>query len=118
MSAHFTRNELNKMPRWTSESRAKQAAHIRIQRPWTRSTGPKTAAGKSRARWNAYKHGCHSAAALRLRGVLRLQSLFVTNCLKHRRFAAPMPFHAPHKQDQCALPEFPKLRKSLQIAYP
>ena len=26
-------------------------------RPWERSTGPRTAEGKARSRWNAWKHG-------------------------------------------------------------
>jgi len=37
------------MPRWTKESRAKQAAIIRQNKPWEKSTGPKTAAGKNRS---------------------------------------------------------------------
>lgn len=42
---------------WTPERRAKQAAAIRRWKPWTRSTGPRTEAGKDRARLNAYKGG-------------------------------------------------------------
>ena len=34
------------MPRWTNESRAKQAALIRTWKPWEQSTGAKTEAGK------------------------------------------------------------------------
>lgn len=33
--------------RWTVESRARQAALIRTWRPWTRSTGPRSAEGKA-----------------------------------------------------------------------
>jgi hypothetical protein len=59
------------MPRWTSEARARQAAIARERKPWTRSTGPKTVAGKALSRWNAHKHGLHSAPAIKLRRLLR-----------------------------------------------
>lgn len=42
---------------WTPERRAKQAILIRASRPWERSTGPRTAAGKERVAKNAYKGG-------------------------------------------------------------
>jgi hypothetical protein len=43
---------------WTAERRTRQAALIRGWRPWRRSTGPKTEAGKARCSMNALKHGC------------------------------------------------------------
>jgi hypothetical protein len=42
---------------WTEERRARQAAAIRRWRPWERSTGPRTAAGKARAARNADRGG-------------------------------------------------------------
>lgn len=42
---------------WSPERRAKHAAAIRRWKPWTKSTGPKTASGKARAAQNATKHG-------------------------------------------------------------
>ena len=45
------------MPRWTSEARLKQAERIRALCPWTKSTGPRTEAGKARAARNAWKGG-------------------------------------------------------------
>jgi hypothetical protein len=42
---------------WTSERRARQAEAIRRWQPWTRSTGPRTEAGKARTRLNAYRGG-------------------------------------------------------------
>ena len=42
---------------WTPERRAKQSAAIRLWRPWERSTGPRTEAGKARVARNAYKGG-------------------------------------------------------------
>ena len=42
---------------WTSERRARQAEAIRGWKPWERSTGPRTEAGKERTRLNSYKGG-------------------------------------------------------------
>ena len=42
---------------WNSERRARQAALIQDWRPWERSTGPKTEAGKERVARNAFKDG-------------------------------------------------------------
>ncbi len=42
---------------WTPERRAKQAAAIRRWKPWQKSTGPKSTAGKQKASQNAYKEG-------------------------------------------------------------
>ncbi len=47
---------------WTAERRAAQAARARASRPWTKSTGPKTAAGKARVACNALKTGVFTAA--------------------------------------------------------
>ncbi|MCC7305630.1 MAG: hypothetical protein IT558_05150, partial [Alphaproteobacteria bacterium] len=41
---------------WTPERRARHAEAIRRWKPWEKSTGPKTARGKARVRWNAVKH--------------------------------------------------------------
>lgn len=54
------------MPRWTLESRAKQAEKIRSWQPWKASTGPKTHAGKARSSQNALKTGEYSASTLTL----------------------------------------------------
>jgi len=42
---------------WTSERRARQATLIRTWRPWERSTGPRTAAGKTTSSQNADRGG-------------------------------------------------------------
>ena len=42
---------------WTPERRARQAELIRKWRPWKKSTGPKTEAGKVAVSQNAYKGG-------------------------------------------------------------
>lgn len=40
---------------WTDERRERQRIAIQRWRPWERSTGPRTAAGKARVARNAYK---------------------------------------------------------------
>ena len=42
---------------WTLERRASQAERIREWRPWERSSGPKTEAGKAVVACNAWKGG-------------------------------------------------------------
>ena len=46
---------------WTPERRARQAAMIRTWQPWTRSTGPRTPAGKAKTARNAWKGGYRQA---------------------------------------------------------
>jgi hypothetical protein len=62
---------------WTEERRKKQSEAIRKHKPWQKSTGPKTLAGKNRSKMNAHKHGARSAVAARLRAVLRRHSIFL-----------------------------------------
>lgn len=45
--------------------RLREAA--RKNKPWRRSTGPRTAAGKNRSKNNAFKHGGRSAEAIESR---------------------------------------------------
>ena len=46
---------------WTDERRAKQAAAIHRWAPWTKSTGPRTAAGKAIVGQNALRFTCRKA---------------------------------------------------------
>jgi hypothetical protein len=46
---------------WTAERRARQAELIRTWRPWEKSTGPRTCAGKARTARNAFKGGQRAA---------------------------------------------------------
>ncbi len=66
---------------WTPEERAKQVAAVRKWKPWTCSTGPKSAAGKAAASRNAMKHGRESAEIVALRRILRLQRKFLDDIL-------------------------------------
>ena len=49
------------MRQWTQEERLKQSQIIRSWKPWERSTGARTEAGKAASKMNAYKHGGRSA---------------------------------------------------------
>jgi hypothetical protein len=61
------------MRNWTPEARAKQAALCRRHRPWAKSTGPRSAAGKAASSRNARKTSFTRRDLQRIRAVLRLQ---------------------------------------------
>ena len=50
---------------------------MRRVRPWRRSTGPRTKAGKDKSKYNATKHGNRSAAFVRMRRALAAQSAYL-----------------------------------------
>ena len=60
--------------RWTAHRRARKAVEIQLTKPWRRSTGPKTKAGKSRARLNALNPDAGFRA---MKDALRLHSAFL-----------------------------------------
>jgi hypothetical protein len=62
------------MSAWTAERRARQSAMIRKWRPWERSTGPRTPAGKARSARNAYRGGHRP----RLRELIRAMNQALT----------------------------------------
>ena len=74
---------------WTPERRAQQAARIREWRPWRRSTGPRTEAGKAQSAMNALKHGGRSHAHImemrRIRYALRLAARNIAILRTHIR---------------------------------
>ncbi len=61
------------MTGWTEERRKKQAEIIRQTRPWEKSTGPRSQAGKERASRNSFKDAGHDYKARHLRHALKLQ---------------------------------------------
>ena len=86
------------MPRkWTPEQKARQAEAIRRWKPWERSTGPKTAAGKARCKINAYKNGMHSAAMVEIKRVLRLQAKYLRGITEGLSSAMPLVPEPPER---------------------
>jgi hypothetical protein len=63
---------------WPPRRRAQQAANARRTRPWTRSTGPRTAEGKARSSLNALKNGAYARAAKAAKGFLWQQKRFLS----------------------------------------
>ena len=74
---------------WTEERRRKQAETIRKNKPWLKSTGPKTQKGKDTSSLNALKHGDNSAAMSAYKAALTLNTQFINQiqlaCLKDKR---------------------------------
>ncbi len=68
---------------WTPERRAAQAERMRTQKPWLKTTGPKTDAGKQRVAKNSQTHGRRSAEFMQqvkiLRTLLRTQRAQLKN---------------------------------------
>lgn len=62
---------------WTKEKRARVAKRTKSQKPWERSTGPKTAEGKAKVSQNAYQHGFFSADFKGVMALLEVQATFV-----------------------------------------
>lgn len=56
---------------WSDERRARQAAAIRGWQPWTKSTGPRTLAGKATSARNAVKSNPLRAELLAIMAELR-----------------------------------------------
>ena len=80
------------MRRWTPEERQKQADAIKKWKPWEKSTGPNTQAGKARAKMNGLKHGRRSAAyrARKAEESARWSAIWAL-VHKHKRFLATVP---------------------------
>ncbi len=54
------------MRQWTQEERLRQSQIICKWRPWEKSTGAKTEAGKAVSKMNAYKHGGRATAVRKI----------------------------------------------------
>lgn len=63
---------------WSPERRAAQSARARASKPWLKSTGPRTSAGKRRCRMNGLKHGHRSEPMRLLSRLLNAQKIFVS----------------------------------------
>jgi hypothetical protein len=69
---------------WTEERRRKQSETIMRWKPWEKSTGPKTEAGKKEVALNALKDGHYAKNVRELRLAFRLNAAF----LKHFEYFA------------------------------
>ncbi len=67
---------------WPPERRIAQSARAKAQKPWEKSTGPVTAAGKEAVKNNALKHGFRSAEYKNLCALLRTQAAFVKDIIR------------------------------------
>lgn len=70
---------------WSPERRAAHAAAIRRWKPWEKSTGPRSRAGKAKSAQNAYKHGGYALQLRLLHQALAAQRACVRAALVHRR---------------------------------
>lgn len=68
------------MSGWTPERRAAQSQAIKRWKPWERSTGPKTAAGKAIASRNSLKGGEYSREAKAYKPVLDRLKSYLRGC--------------------------------------
>lgn len=79
---------------WTPEKRKRVALRTKLQKPWLKSTGPRSKAGKARIAQNAYRHGRRSAryiaAYRRLSKVLWYQKRRI-NALSKALITPPAP---------------------------
>ena len=59
---------------WSEEQRQREAERIRQRKPWLKSTGPRTAAGKAISSRNAFKGGRRRALREIAKMIKRLAS--------------------------------------------
>lgn len=59
--------------RSSQQRRQEHVKNIQKQKPWERSTGPKTAAGKAKSAHNAYQHGFRSQDYSEILKLLKIQ---------------------------------------------
>jgi len=62
---------------WTEERRKRQAEMIRRHKPWEKSTGPKSDAGKAASSKNAVKHGLYGVDGEMIRALLARNQEFL-----------------------------------------
>lgn len=81
------RNDRKRKSGWSDARRAKHAAAIRNWKPWAKSTGPRTSAGKARAAQNAYKHGGRATETRLMHQALAAQNHFRRGALLYARLS-------------------------------
>lgn len=63
---------------WTDDDRLKQAERIRNQKPWLKSTWPRSISSKRASSLNTYKHGHYTAEMKQFFLYLRLQKTYIS----------------------------------------
>lgn len=81
---------------WTEERRRAAAARIRQNKPWEKSIGPRTAAGKARSSMNALKHGHRCRIWDECREILWLNRIFILK-VKKSGLLTDQHFHRANK---------------------
>ncbi len=66
---------------WTEERKAKMRLQIQHWKPWEKSTGPKTQAGKAVSSRNSLKHGAFAAQNRRQVAVFKKVLAVASDCL-------------------------------------
>ena len=90
---------------WPPSRRAAQAKRLKILKPWTRSTGPRSTEGKAISAMNAHKHGLRGTLYRDILSVFTEQRRFVRAVLARYRDtpAAPSPlFTAMNRALSCS----------------
>lgn len=71
------------MRQWTDKQRHEAAERARLHKPWSHSTGPRSALGKRTSSRNAYKHGRFTYEKQILRWYVRLAALRLNQFKAH-----------------------------------
>jgi hypothetical protein len=69
---------------WSAERREAARARILKHKPWEKSTGPRTKAGKERSSLNALKTGGYSVVMREYETILKLNADFLAAVIKAR----------------------------------
>ena len=70
---------------WTLERRQRQSQAIKVWKPWSQSTGPRTEEGKSEVSKNAYKGG-HYAKLQELKRAINKEIMLARDRLNSKPF--------------------------------
>lgn len=69
---------------WTPERRLRQSQLIHQWKPWKKSTGAKTLAGKTVSKMNAYKEGQYCADIRNAKQIIRGHEIMLLQMMKSK----------------------------------